>query len=954
MKTLLKITGILLVLIIALLFILPMIYKSEIIRLTKIEMNKNVNATIDFDDISLSLIRSFPDFNLSIEKLYITGKGKFDGDTLVKINEISISIDLTSVLSSESYEIKKIKLYEPQIAIQVFSDGESNYDITLPSTESDINTEVETEASDPFNLSIKKFEIINGSIIYTDEQLNMHLALIGINHLLSGDLGSDNVVLHTNTRINSLSTTYEGIEYLSNISVSYNAKLDADMKNEIYTLGKNELVINNLFIGFDGLVSFVNDDLNIVLTFNSKGNKFKDILSMVPAIYAKDFDGIETNGTFSLDGYVKGIYNENKIPSFELNTTIEDGSFKYPELPKSVKNINLISSVSNKGGEIDNTVIDVSKFSMLLGNNPINANFKISTPVSDPDIKARITGKFNLAETKDYYPLPSSEDLKGELIMDINMEGRMSSIENEKFDEFLAMGSLVVKNINYQTSSLREPVNIESAQLNFSPAYIDLVSFKAKNGDNDFQATGKIENYMSYYLNNGILKGTLIANSKYLNIDNLFVDNINSDNSNETATPVGTAEPDTSTLTTVEIPENIDFSVSATFDELIYDKLNMKNVKGDMEVNNSILYLNNLSMETVGGKMTINGMYSSKDIDHPEVDLKFNMSNMSIPNAYDQFAIFRKYIPLTKKTTGLFSASFNVASILEKNMMPDYATLNGGGMLSTKSIAITGLNSLTQIAEKLNIEKLNHLAIDDFMTKFKLENGKLIVKPTKFNYNDIDVEIAGWTSLDQSIEYEMKVNVPRNYFGSDANNVLDNLVAQANSLGTNFSMPAVIPINISIGGTLDKPVIKSSLSKSVSGSNRKVIKEIVKEQLGKEIAVQANKIIEDADKQAKYLIQEAKKQANLIKKNAGEAVKLLQSETDKQANALIKEGKKNGFVAEMAAKEAAKQLRKEAASNETKLLSEANKNADKLIKEAEKGADRLKKGAQKEADKLKK
>jgi len=62
MKTLLKILAVIIIIFIGLLFILPIVYKSEIIRLTKIEINKSVNATIDFKDIDLSLITSFPDF----------------------------------------------------------------------------------------------------------------------------------------------------------------------------------------------------------------------------------------------------------------------------------------------------------------------------------------------------------------------------------------------------------------------------------------------------------------------------------------------------------------------------------------------------------------------------------------------------------------------------------------------------------------------------------------------------------------------------------------------------------------------------------------------------------------------------------------------------------------------------------------------------------------------------
>ncbi len=953
MKTLLKIIGILLVLIVALLFILPLIYKSEIIQLTKNELNKSVNAKVDFADMDLSLITSFPNFNLSIEDLYISGNDAFSSDTLVKIKTISLAVDLTSVLSGENYVIKKIKLIDPNINVIVNKNGSANYDITLPSEESTITSPSNEEPS-AFNLSINKFQIQNGSIKYSDKESNTQITINGLNHTLSGKLSTDNVVLNTNTRISNIVAIYEGIPYLSDVALAYKANIIADMKNDIYTLGKNELILNNLFLGFDGSVSLIKDDINLVLTFSSIGNEFKDILSLVPTVYAKDFSSIKTDGQFSVSGMIKGIYNDSTLPSFNIEASIINGMFKYPDLPSSVENINITSRISNTGGSLDNTIIDISKFNIKVSENPIVAQFRISTPISDPNLKAKITGSLDLTTIKDFYPMPNSEELVGELILDLKLEGKMSSIENEKYDDFLAMGSMVAKNITISTSSLKKPVVIKKTQLNFSPSYLDLVNFKALCGNSDINATGKITNYLAYYLKDEILDGKLIIYSEYLNIDELL---IGSDNDSATTNiPKNTSIPSDTIeeSSTIEIPSNINFTMNSTFKKLIYDKLELSNVEGNLLISNSTLDITNLSMDAVGGKMTINGIFSTIDVDHPEIDFNFNMKNMSIPESYNQFAIFRNYIPITEKTTGLFSADFSISTLLNKQLMPEYSTMNGGGFISTKEIAISGLNSLNQIAESLKVNQLKQLSIDDFMAKFKMEAGKLIVKPTKFKYKNIDAEIGGWTGLDKTIGYDMKIDIPRSEFGNSGNKVIDDLMSQANILGTNFTLPNTIPININIGGTLDNPIIKSKLSDNMGNSTTNTAKEIIKNEVGKKTAAEAKKIIEDADKQAQYLISEAKKKAKLIKDNATAAEKDLKAETTKQAEALIKEGKKNGFVAEMAAKEAAKQLQNESDKNGVYLISEANNKADDLIKEAEKAAASLKKDAQKKADNLNK
>ncbi|NQU35096.1 MAG: hypothetical protein HQ521_17865 [Bacteroidetes bacterium] len=960
MKTLLKIVGVLVVIIIALLFILPLVFKSEIIRLTKKELNKNINATVNFEDIDLSLIKSFPDFNLSIEGLYIVGDDDFNQDTLIKVKTISMALDIFSVLNSDNYVVKRINLIDPSFNVIVNRNGKANYDISLPD-DVDSSSKPSTEETSTFSMSIKKFQISNGKVNYIDQELNTQVFISGLNHTLSGELGSENFVLHTSTKIESISLIYDGISYLTKATLAYNANITADTKNEIYTLGKNELIINNLFIAFDGSVSFINDDPNMVITFASKGNKFKDILSMIPAIYTTGYEKITTDGTFSVNGYVKGIYTDEQLPSFDITAEVKDGMFSYPDLPKSVTNINIKSNIANKGGIADNTIINVSEFRMQLGDNPISASFKISSPVSDPNIKARITGDFNLAETKDFYPISETDDLHGELIIDVKFDGKLSAVENigtksaKGEQEFLAMGSVVAKDISYRTSMFVNPLIIKTTQINFSPYYLDIVTFSATSGKSDIGVTGKIENYLDYYLNNGVLNGTMVSNSNYLNIDEMFIESKDDEvTGNDSLAIGGISTGETEAGSVIDIPDNINFAVSSKFDKLIYDKLEMDNVGGKLIIANKTLQINNLKMEAVGGNMTINGSYSTIDVENPKVDFDLKMENMNIPSAYDQFAIFRNYLPLTKKTTGLFSADFNLNTLLKNDMMPDYSTMSGGGLLSTKKIVISGLNSLTEIADMLNIEQLKQLSIDDFIAHFKLEAGKLIVKPTKFNYKNIDAEIAGWTGLDQSIEYDMNIMVPRSEFGSSANKVIDDLLSQANFLGNNFSLPSIIPINISIEGTLDKPVVKTKLSDNIGSTSTNIVKEIIKNELGNETAAKAQKIIDDASKQAKYIIDEAKKQSKLIKDNAADAVELLNKETAKQAEGLIAEGKKNGMVAEMAAKEAAKRIRKEAANNGVGIINEANRKADGLIIEAEKLAEKLKRDAQAQADNIKK
>ncbi|MGB5270517.1 MAG: hypothetical protein WBN52_08430, partial [Eudoraea sp.] len=77
----LKITGLLLLLVLGVLIAVPFFLEAKIGDLIKNNVNKNINATLDFSEVNLSLLRSFPKAELRIQDLYLLTKDPFEGDT---------------------------------------------------------------------------------------------------------------------------------------------------------------------------------------------------------------------------------------------------------------------------------------------------------------------------------------------------------------------------------------------------------------------------------------------------------------------------------------------------------------------------------------------------------------------------------------------------------------------------------------------------------------------------------------------------------------------------------------------------------------------------------------------------------------------------------------------------------------------------------------------------------
>lgn len=949
MKTIFKILGVIILVIILAMLILPFIFKGKIIELAKEEINKSVNAEVSFSDIHLNLFTHFPNFTLGIDDILVIGKDEFASDTLAAIPEFSLVLDLSSVISDDNYSIKSIIIEKPTISVKFLENGKANYDIAVESTEP--VEEVPTAEESGFNLSLKNFEIRDGKIRYEDESLQVNMLLEGVNHKLSGDLSADFTSLNTKTIIDRVNLDYEGIRYISNAKADYTAQIDADLKNEIYTLKDNSLTLNNLIVQFFGSVSMIGDDINMVITYDAPKTDLKTLLSLVPALYSKDFESIETSGKIALNGNVKGIYNDTTYPAFALNLNVDNGQFKYPDLPAAVSNISIITSIGSPDGDFDHTIIDVSKFHMELGKNPLDFALLVKTPISDPDIKSTLKGSLDLASVKDFYPLESGDELKGLFTTDITLEGKLSSLENEKYEEFTAFGSMLIKYLEYKTNQFNDPVNISSAQLNFSPQYFDLVSFNTKIGQNDLSAQGRLDNVLAWFLKDDILSGQLKIQSSYLNLDDLMPADTNG------AAEINT-ETDTAALSVIEIPANIDFILESNIDKLLYNDMIMEQVNGKIIIKDRKVNMENLSMNLLDGEMKVNGSYATPLNESPAIDFNLNIKNIDIQKAYNTFSMMKEYVPIAEKTKGSFSTKMLMQSKLDNEMMPVYETMTGGGEFSTTQVIISDVNTLNKIADLLKWDDIKQMTIDKILFQFEFVDGRIKVEPFDFSTNNFKANIGGYTGFDQSIDYLMNLQVARSKLGGGANAFVENMTKQANSKGTNFSLGETIPLAVKIGGTLSEPTVSGGFGNMkenlVNQVKEEVKKEVEKkiEEVSQEARERAQKLLDDADAQGKKLIEEAEKQAQNIRKNSADAAQKVRTEAEKQAKNVEDEGKKKGLLAEAAAKESAKKIRKNADEQATKLEQEGDKSAGDLVQKAKNESAKLKQDAQTEADKL--
>ncbi|OUO21361.1 AsmA-like C-terminal region-containing protein [Bacteroides sp. An322] len=797
MKKALKIAGITVGVILILLLVLPFAFQGKIEKIVKQEGNKMLNAQFDFSALNISLLRNFPSASVTLEDFYLKGTGAFENDTLIQAGELTAAVNLFSLFGDSGYDISKIIIEDTKVKAIVLEDGKPNWDVMKASAEEDTVQETSAESS-PFRIKLKRLSVKDLSVSYDDRQAGMYAAIENLKATCSGDFGSERTLVDLELKTPALTYRTGGVPFLNRAALEADMNVDADLVNNKFTLQDNSISLNAIKLNIDGWAAMQKDGVGMDIKLNTNEVGFKELLSLIPAIYAKDFQDLKTDGKASLTAFAKGTLTQEQMPQFEVALNVENAMFRYPSLPAGVDGINISATVKNPGGNIDATEVTINPFDFTLAGNPFSLKAIVKTPTSDPDLQATAKGTLDLGKIKDVYPL---EDMSfnGTIQADMNLAGKLSYIEKEQYDKMKAEGSIRLNGMKLNMKDL-PTVAIQRSTFSFSPRYLQLSETTVNIGNNDVTLDSRFENYLGYALKGSTLKGSLNISSNHLNLNDFMSTDTTAVQAQATADTTAT----TSSTGTIRIPENLDFNMQANLKEVLFDKMKLENVNGTLLVKNGTIDMRNLSFNTMGGSITANGAYSAPKASQPHLNAGFDMKNIGFAQAYQELGLVQQLAPIFKGLKGNFSGNLQIDTPLNENMSPVMQKVQGSGNLSTKDLSLSGVKFIDQVADIVKKPSMKEIEVKDLNLGFEIKDGRVNTQPFDLKLGDYTMNLSGSTGLDQTIDYTGKITLPSGGIGS--------------ALGT---------VDMTIGGTFTSPKVGIDMASLAKNAAEQALKGIV-------------------------------------------------------------------------------------------------------------------------------
>jgi len=835
LKKILKISGIVLLVFIAALFAIPYFFQDQIKAKIAQAINESVDAKVSFADADLSLFKNFPNATVGIEKLVIINKAPFEGDTLVSLGELNLKMSIKELFKGkdEPLNIEGISSQNGLVNIIFNKDGVGNFDIALKDNK---ETESKNEKSKPLSLKIQNYKIENFTFRYIDQGSKIKMVIDSLNHEGTGDFTNSKLDLTTKSTA-KVSLDMDKVNYMKNIALTLDAVLGIDLDKSKYTFKENKALINQLPLEFDGFIQMVEAGQIYDLKFKTPTSSFTNFLGLIPSAYSSSLDGVKTTGDFTIVGFAKGELTETTVPKFNIAIASNNASFQYPNLPKSVQNIVIDTKIINETGILNDTYVNLDKLTFKIDQDVFSAKANIKNITENPIVDAALKGTINLANLSKAYPIKIDKPLSGILKADVTTNFDMASVEKSQYENIKNAGTMSLSGFKY-TDENNKSMNISTALVEFNPSTVNLKQFNATTGRSDISINGVLENFYGFMFKKQELKGNFNMSSNQLAVDDFMTSGEPAKTTTTSGEPKSTTKTAAKPAEAMKIPAFLNCTLNAKAATVLYDNLKLKDVSGKLIVKDEKATLQNFKTSIFGGIIGLNGAVSTKT-KIPTFDMALGFNQVDIAQTFTQLDMMKKIAPIAGIINGKLNSTIKLNGNLDAHeLTPDLKSLTGdlfGQLLSTtvNSKNSTLLNSLASNIKFIDVSKLN---LNDLKMALTFDNGKVNVKPFDIKYQDIKATIGGTHGFDQTMNYNIKLDVPAKYLGTEANAFIAKMSpADAAKLEN-------IPINAMLTGNFSNPKIATDTKAAVSNLTTQLVNQ-QKEKLKKQGTSALNDLI---------------------------------------------------------------------------------------------------------------
>ncbi len=715
------------------LIIVAHIYKKEIIAKVVAQLNPYLNCEVRLnpDDIDFSVVSAFPKAAIQFKNVTIFEPQYIEKiDTLCYAKLIQFEFNWYNIFNKK-YDIDKITFKTGQLQLKLMADGRNNWDIIKKDT-------IPSPKNEAVKFAINLIEATDVYLSYQDVQNTFTLSNKIKDLKLSGNFYNADFKIETaiNGQINDWEINKNHVfnHKLLQVKVIIDKIGDKyQFTNGELSVGKMAYLVNGDLTQFGG--SWITHS-NIV----GKNTDIESVLSLLPKNIADKAHNYSSKGKFNFTAKIDG--NINNADQLRMQAEFTANKINIVESTTQMT-LQVTKFDAKYVHDYGKSSIHCKEFSTLLNNNPISGNIIIEN-LKDPSLSANLKAKLNLSDLQQFIRIDTLAELKGYCNAELSLAGRWEDIKNNftsgnnQFE-----GTAKIDNLYLKFKHADEGMAVTSSFITFDNNQISINETPLSFKNNHLSISGTINNLFGYISKEQSLSitGKILADK--LEPEKWIYKDGNNDNKKEKATLL--------------IPR-INYHLTASIDELTYDKFTAKNVKGNIQQDNQSIQLSQVQFETMDGTGLLNVAARQHESGFTITGTS-ELGNININRLFKDLNNFGQQTLQDKNIKGYGNAKIAFQFPYDQFMKIKSDGIKMGADLEIANGELLQFKPLEKLSSFVKLDELQNIKFQNLKSHVDINNRLISIPKTEIKNTALNININGSHSFNNIVDYHFSLKL---------------------------------------------------------------------------------------------------------------------------------------------------------------------------------------------------
>lgn len=706
------------------------LFKDKIIRQFVNEANQRLSTPVKIGKIDISLFSDFPNLAIVFTDVYVEDShpGIYP---LLTANQIAFTLNPIELWKG-NYSIRGLSVTESETNLKVNAAGKGNFIILKEKSGTTAST---------VQFDLRNVRLINTRISYQDQQVDQDHVFASEKLVASIVVNND---LYTITAAGDVTTEKIGIGrsvFLQQKAFDVTAAVDYNDQSKEVVFRNSELAIGPSTFLVQGNYQFKEKNW-IDLQVEGQDTDIQTLLSLLPVETSKQLSQYKSDGDvfFSLD--VKGEISDRKSPFISASFGCKDATLYHPGYQSRISKANLNGSFASPSlTNFSDAKLFLNDIEGELNGKHFEGNLSISR-FNDPVVALTFLGELDAASLNNFYPIPEVQELSGLLQADFQFEGRISLLKSRATAQQVStQGAITMNQLNFLYGKQAIPFKNINGSLHFNNNDLALSNVTGYFGNSDFQLNGFFKNIITFLLfENQPIGIETDLKSNFLDLDQLFAIGFGQEESKDYH---------------FSISPDLQLNFNCDIRNMNYRRFKPRAIKGDLLVKDQVAVSRNITMQTMGGQLNLNGIVDAKNPKAIDVISSFRLNGLQVDSVFYVFENFYQDFIEDKHLKGQAYADVELEMVLNEKLHLIPATLTADISATLKNGELNNFEPMQQLNKYLDDEGLNRLRFADLKNEIHIERETIFIPQMEVKTNVTTIQLSGTHTFDQHIDYRV-------------------------------------------------------------------------------------------------------------------------------------------------------------------------------------------------------